>query len=55
MQKDPSKGTAVNSNRPIIYLPMIWKTVQKREQIYNSLARKPWKPREWNEQEEEEV
>ena len=40
IQKDPSKGIAPNSYRPITCLPMMWKiqTTHKREQIYNSLT-----------------
>ena len=40
LQKDPSKGTAPNSYRPITCLPMMWKilTAQIREEIYYSLT-----------------
>ena len=39
IQKDPSKGTALNNYRPITCLPMMWKilTAQIREEIYYSL------------------
>ena len=40
IQKDPSKGTAPNNNRPITCRTMMWKilTAQIREKIYNSLT-----------------
>ena len=40
IQKDPSKGTALNNYRPITCLPMMWKilTAQIREKIYYSLT-----------------
>ena len=40
IQKDPSKRTAPNNNRPITCLPMMWKilTAQIGEEIYNSLT-----------------
>ena len=40
IQKDPSKGTALNNYRPITCRPMMWKTLtaQIREKIYYSLT-----------------
>ena len=40
IQKDPSKGTAPNNDRPITCLPIMWKilTAQIREEIYYSLT-----------------
>ena len=40
IQKDPSKGTAPNTYRPITCLPMMWKilTAQIREKNYYSLT-----------------
>ena len=40
IQKDPSKGSTLNNNRPIICQPMMWKilTEQIREEIYYSLT-----------------
>ena len=40
VQKDPNKGTAPNSYRPITSLPMMWKilTAQIREEIFYSLT-----------------
>ena len=42
IQKDPTKGTAPISYRPITCLPMMWKilTAQIREEIYYSLTKR---------------
>ena len=47
IQKDPRKETALNNNRPITSLTMIWKilTAQVREEIYSSLRSRGFFPR----------
>ena len=48
IQKDPSKGTSLNSYRPITCLPLMWKilTAQIREKIYYSLISRGLFPNE---------
>ena len=48
IQKDPNKGTAPNSYRPITCLPVMWKilTAQIKEDIYYSLTRRSLFPEE---------
>ena len=48
IQKDPSKGTALNNYRPTTFLPMMWKilTAQIKEEIHYSLTSRSLFPEE---------